>query len=241
MTSPEFNKIVDHAASRYRPAGRFAMGFARGKLLGDPVFKHLLTQGLAGDSTRVLDLGCGQGLLAALLDAADAMYQSGHWPAEWPAPAHQARVRGIELMPRDVERARAAVGDKAEFLLGDIAQTPFPPSDLVVILDVLHYLPWDAQQQVLSRVAQALSPKGRLLLRIGDASGGIGFSVSQWVDRIVTWSRGHRLGRLYCRPLNAWISVLSDLGFEVDARPMSDGTLFANVLLTANLRAHPTT
>jgi SAM-dependent methyltransferase len=237
MSQAVFRQIVAASVAPYAGAGRFAQGFARGKLLGDPAFVHLLQQGLLGDAKRVLDLGCGQGLLASLLLACGQRFASADWPADWPKPATAARVHGIELMPRDVERAKTALGLQADFELGDIALTEFPASDVVVILDVLHYLPYEAQQQVLDRVRTALAPSGRLLLRVGDADGGFGFRFSNWVDQVVTRIRGHRLGSLYCRPLAEWISLLRIRGFEVQSRPMSQGTLFANVLLIADLRA----
>lgn len=235
MSRAEFKSIVDLATRRYRPAGRFAYHFARGKLLGDPAFSHVLEEGLIGSSARVLDLGCGQGLLAALLVAAGQKQRERQWPAGWARAPLDAKVLGIELMPADVERARKALGKDAEFVLGDIAKTPFPGSDVVVILDVLHYLPFEQQQDVLDRLRQALLPHGRLLLRIGDADGGIGFRFSNWVDQVVLRVRGHKVGRLYCRPLTEWIALLRSAGFDVKVRPMSQGTLFSNVLLIADL------
>ncbi len=235
MSQAEFKAIVDLASARYKSSGRFAYYFARGKLSGDPAFRHALEEGLIGSGARVLDLGCGQGLLAALLLATDTQYQAKRWPADWARPPLQAKLIGIELMPNDVDRAKAAMGVEAEFVLGDIASTPFPASDVVVILDVLHYLPFDEQKDVLHRLHLALQPHGRLLLRIGDADGGFGFWFSNWVDRVVTRVRGHKLGRLYCRTLTEWIRLLRDSGFDVKVRPMSQGTLFSNVLLIADL------
>jgi hypothetical protein len=100
-----------------------------------------------------------------------------------------------------------------------------------VILDVLHYLPYDDQVQLLARVRDSLAGGGRLLLRVGDAAGGWQFRFSLWVDHAVMLARGHRPSRLYCRELTQWIRLLESLGFAVQARPMSEGTLFANVLL----------
>ncbi len=233
MTSPEFSRLVDAAADRYRPAGRFAHGFARGKLGGDPAFEHILEGGLLTGASRILDLGCGQGLLAALLAEAARAADAGRWPPSWPAPP-RAQVTGIELMPRDVERAQQALGSEANIEQGDIVTTRFEPADAVVILDVLHYIDYDAQADVLRRVRAALPASGRLLLRVGDAGAGLGFRVSQAVDRIVTFSRGHRLSRLYCRPLGEWADAVRRAGFEVRTRPMSRGTPFANVLLIAD-------
>lgn len=235
MSQAEFKAMVDLASARYKRSGRFAYYFARGKLRGDPVFLHMLEQGLIGSGARVLDLGCGQGLLAALLLATGVHFQGKRWPPDWARPPLEPKLTGIELMSADVDRARLALGSEAEFVLGDIARTPFPQADVVVILDVLHYLPFEEQKDVLHRLHLALQPHGRLLLRIGDADGGFGFRFSNWVDRVVTRCRGHRLGRLYCRSLTDWIRLLRDSGFDVKVRPMSQGTLFSNVLLIADL------
>jgi len=232
-SNPAWQALRNAASAPYRSAGRFAWRFAHGKLGLDPVFRHLLSRGLIAPGAHVLDIGCGQGLLASLLRTADAAAARGDWPADWAAAPRGTRVTGIELMPRDVGRATQALGDTATFLCGDMRTTPFPPSDVVVILDVLHYIDLAEQNRVLERVRAALRPHGRLLLRIGDASSRRGFRNSQWVDAIVTFVRGHRVPPVFGRPLAAWTIKLEALGFHVQAVPMSQGTPFANVLLVA--------
>jgi SAM-dependent methyltransferase len=229
--------LIDAAAAPYRQAGRFAWHFARGKIRTDPVFLGLLRGGLVPPRARILDLGCGQGLLSATLMAADSLRAHGHWPANWPAAPETPQVRGIELMPRDVERARRAIGAFATIEQGDIRTAPFGTTDVVVILDVLHYFARDQQDSVLTRVRAALSPKGVLLLRVGDAAGGLPFALSNWVDHVATFARGHRLSRLHCRSMKEWIAALDKLDFRVEPMPMSQGTPFANVLLVARPRA----
>jgi hypothetical protein len=88
---------------------------------------------------------------------------------------------------------------------------------------------------VLARIRAALGPGGRLLLRVGDASQRARFAASQWVDRVVTWVRGHRAPPTWGRTLDDWREALQALGFTVQARPMSRGTPFANVLLQCEL------
>ena len=228
-------RLLDRASEPYRGAGRFAWHFARGKLGHDPVFRHLLASGLIPQDARVLDIGCGQGLLASLLRACAAMRASGEWPQAWPPPPAARQLTGIELMPRDVERARAALGEGGgtRFVCGDMRTEAFPPCDTVVILDVLHYIPHTEQDAVLRRVRDALAPGGRLLLRVGDAGARRGFAISQWVDRMVTRVRGHTVAPVYGRTLAEWIAQLRQLGLQVEPRPMSQGTPFANVLLVA--------
>ena len=228
--------LLDAASAPYCGAGRFAWHFARGKLGIDPVFRHLLQAGLIPPNARVLDIGCGQGLIASLLRRCGEFERSGRWPSGWAAAPAPAQVTGIELMPRDVQRAKTALGDSAEFICGDMRHTPFPEVDAVVILDVLHHITIPEQNELLTRVRRALPAGGTLLLRIGDASARRGFVTSQWVDRIVTFVRGHRVVPQFCRTLPAWAAQLESLGFEVRSQPMSRGTPFADVLLVARVR-----
>lgn len=225
------------AAEPYRKAGLFAQKFAQGKLTGDPSYTGILERGLLPGGDRLLDLGCGQGLIAAWLNAAHATADRGKWPAAVPPPPRFARYTGVELMEFDVARARRAdLGGHVEFVTGDLRTVDFGTADAVIILDVLHYMDIGAQDAVLERIRAALAPSsGRLLLRIGDAAGGWRFTISRAVDHVVTFIRGHRLTALHCRSLVDWTSKLQSLGFTVDAHPMSDGTPFANVLLVARL------
>jgi hypothetical protein len=62
-------------------------------------------------------------LLASLLRSCSAIEHVGRWPNGWAAAPACACVTGIELMPRDVQRARAALGEAAEFICGDMQRT----------------------------------------------------------------------------------------------------------------------
>ncbi|HYB32757.1 MAG TPA: class I SAM-dependent methyltransferase [Steroidobacteraceae bacterium] len=235
-------QLTDAASACYRAAGPFAWRFARAKLALDPVFSAILAHGLLAGRARILDLGCGQGLLAAWLLAAHACHAGaapGVWPAGWPAPPKVESYRGVEINPREVARARRAFaldpGARVQIVHGDIRDVDYAAADAVVLLDVLHYLDYPAQEKVLQRVRRALVPQGVLLLRIGDAAGGAGFLLSQAVDGTVALLRRRRWVRLHCRALAAWQALLGRCGFRAQALPMSAGTPFVNVLLRAEL------
>ena len=235
----------------YRAAGRFAWHFARGKLGRDPVFRHLAMHGLleprghsgGGEAppVRLLDIGCGQGLLASLLAALDAGFGvAAPAPAALPAvPRGRWRYSGIDLAPRDIERAQAALAGldpPPRFACADMRDAAFAPCDVVVALDVLQHVDLAAQRGVLERLREALSPGGRLLLRVGDMIG-TGDGVSP-ADGAPARTRAQRAPPVFGRPLADWIALLDELGFvSVETVPMSHGTPFENVLLVADTPA----
>jgi SAM-dependent methyltransferase len=229
--------LVNAASARYRPAGRFAYQFARGKLGMDPLFIDLLRLGVLPREARILDLGCGQAVLAAWLLAAREHFESGQWPAGWPEPPRLLGLHGLELMPRDVARAAPAFAGEPRVRVeqADICERAFEPADVVTIFDVLHYFDPSRQADVLRRIRAALGPGGLLLARVGDAAGGLRFGLSRRVDQFITFVRGHGFSPMYCRTAAAWSQALRELGFQVDTAPTEGGPPFANTMLIARV------
>ena len=235
MSDAFFRTLARDAAARYKSAGRFAYHFAFGKLTGDPAFAHILARGLIPDRSRILDLGCGQGLMAALLQT--ARDRCSNWPAGMSLPPDPVAYCGIDVERRSIERAKHAVDGTAHFVCADIRSVPFDAADTVILLDVLHYLDYRAQEQLLRRVCDAMKAGGRMLLRVADESSTLRFRCTVAIDRVLMTLRGQRIDQLYCRPVAAWIRLLEAHGFHVTATPMSAGTPFANVLLCARYDA----
>ena len=221
MSAASFRALARQAAALYPARDRYARHFAFGKLTRDPVFRHIWDNQLIahGATTRVLDLGCGQALIGALLTA-------GAQPGDW-------RYQGIDSSRRDIERARAALPARCEMVEADVRAAQLPVSDVVFVIDVLHYIEPDAQADLLRRVREALAPGGVLVMRVADASPSLRFRYTEAVDVIVTRLRGQAVKRLHSVPLGERRRQLEGHGFRVEERPMSEGTPFANVLLVA--------
>ena len=233
MSGDFFRVLARRAAQRYPNGDRYARHFAYGKLTRDPVFRHVVEHGLFAPGSRILDLGCGQGLLGALLAEGCAAHARGEWPPEWPAPPAGFALDGVDLGARDIERARRAVGDEAHFVRGDIRSVEFGRTDAVALVDVLHYLDPDGQRDVIARTRASLERGGVLLMRVADASRSLRFLFTVATDRAAMRLRGQRLARFHTRPAGEWMCELAALGFDAEAVPMSKGTGFANVLLVA--------
>jgi len=226
-------QLLYHAAADcFIDAGKFAWHFARGKLRRDPIYFSLLKQGLLPNQGKLLDLGCGQGILLALLAAARKQFETGAWPKDWPPPPKLA-MHGIELREDSVRTAQRVLDSGITVERGDLRHASLTPCSVVVILDVLHYLDETSQRKLLERVAAALEPGGVLLMREGNAAAGISFQVTQWAERIAGIGHGHLWLPMYYRSTAQWIRLLEELGFTVTTQPMSQGTPFSNVLLIA--------
>ena len=229
--------LMTRASHRYRTGGRFSHGFARGKLWTDPLFIDLLRHGLLPSSGRLLDLGCGQAVLAAWLLAAEQQQAAGGWPDGWPAAPRLSALTCMELMPADVARAQQALADapQVDVRQANIITTPFPQVEVVTILDVLHYFDRQAQHQVLSKIRDCLTPGGRLVARVGNAGSGWRFELSRRVDQVVTTVRGHRWSDLYTQSAADWARDFQALGFETEVLASKGGPPFANTFVIGRL------
>ncbi len=161
---------------------------------------------LAGDvdGRRVLDAGCGSGLLASALRA------------------NGAQVTGFDGSPAMVELARNRLGAGVDIQVADLAEPlPFDDAEFddVVASLVLHYLAdWDAP---LAEMRRVLRPGGRLLLSVNhpaifklanlDADY---FALTEYSEEY-TFSDETGVLTYWHRPLHAMTSAFTDAGFAI--------------------------
>ena len=212
-------EIAKQVAKRYRIAGRFAEGMAKGKLTADPAYREVLS--LLGDEGTLVDIGCGEGLLLAYTRALKP----------------RITLVGLDIDTRRLDLARAVLVDESniEILEGDIRTAPIPDADVITVLDVLHYLPVEMQDDALSRLAGALKPGGTLLIRDADASQGLRSTITEISERVAVVIGRHKGIGVYMRPADDTCAVLRSAGLSVEVKPCSEGTPFANVLIVARL------
>jgi SAM-dependent methyltransferase len=227
---PEFTRLVREAADRYLGTTMTAWEFARAKLRNDPVYRAVLLADWLPRHGRLVDVGCGQGLLLALLAEARVAATKGAWPASWPEPPALELV-GIELRTRMSRLARHALGGDATIATGDAREADFGRADIIVIFDVLHLIDAASQVDIVRRAASALEPTGRLVVREADRSAGWRFGMVRLGNRLTALVRGRWFAPFAFRTADDWRRLLRDAGLDVEVRPMGDGTPFANVLI----------
>lgn len=229
-----WSAIALAAAARYRGVDGHAHRFARSKVRRDAFFRTLLAHGLIPPGAQVLDLGCGQGLVAALVEEANRAAESGRWPAGWPAAPVGARVTGVDLLAADIARARAALGEAADFVHGDMRVPPDLACDVVVFLDTLHYLTAADQIALLGRVRSQLRSGGTMLLRVHDDAAPLRAAFGRWIDCCTGALRGGGFRRVHGRSVTDWCVQLEQLGLRTTTHRVDGRAPFANRLIVAS-------
>ena len=227
---PDFLDLVRAASDRYLTGSITAWEFARGKLRSDPMYRAIVCGGLLPSGGTLLDIGCGSGLTLALLAEARTRAKSGTWPAAWGTPPIFNRLVGLDIRPRVVSVARAALGSDAEVFEGDVREAAPSGSRVVLICDVLQMIPFEAQALVISAARRSLSDGGVLVVREADASAGWRFSAVRIGNRIKAVAFGHWRQRFYFRSETDWRAMFAANGLAVAALPDGQGTPFASVL-----------
>jgi uncharacterized protein (DUF2062 family)/2-polyprenyl-3-methyl-5-hydroxy-6-metoxy-1,4-benzoquinol methylase len=219
---PHFEALVRRAADRYVGASVTAWEFARGKLRGDPLYREVLFGERLPSGGRLLDIGCGQGLMLALL-------------AESKAP-HFDRMVGIELRHHRARLARAALGADADIIESDVRSVSLRGFRVVFLFDVLQMMSKADQDALLSTAVDALEPGGVILVREADASAGWRFWAVRMGNRLTAITSGVWRQQFAFRTADEWRDCFSRHGLDVEMIEASSGTPFANHLFRLTVR-----
>jgi uncharacterized protein (DUF2062 family)/protein-L-isoaspartate O-methyltransferase len=231
-----FAELAGRASDRYLGTSITAWEFARGKLRRDPIYRAAVfdgllerTEGPSRSDDTLVDVGCGQGLMLALLAEVRRAVRTGDWPDTAGTPRVD-RMVGVEMRPRVARLARVALGQDAEIVTGDARDVALPRGDVVLLFDVLHLMAAAEQERLLSSLAASLAPGGVMLIREADRAAGWRFTAVRVGNRLKALAVGRWRQQFHFRSTAEWLACLSRLGLRADVRPMGGGTPFGNVL-----------
>jgi len=207
--------IIARIAARYRL--RSHRSYARGKLRWDPVFATAASL-FAPSQHALLDIGCGLGLLGQYL-------RERGWRASY---------QGLDLDVRKIDAARTAASDGLDLHFSTGSANAMPAfRGNVALIDLLHYLPADAQRHALTDAAERVAYDGLLMIRsvLCDRSWRFRMTLlEESLARTIGWMR-YPTGYLPRRedieaPLRA-------MGFKVKVSPLWGRTPFNSYLFVA--------
>ena len=155
---------------------------------------------------RVVDAGCGFGLLAAALAVAGR------------------QVTGIDLDARKIARGQAIFGGIPGLRLmeGDLARAALPACDAVVICDVLHHLRDCLVDRVLAAAAARLRPGGVVVVKENDVGPPPKRALAELVEFVAVGGGITRSDPWRFRSVEEWGAALRAAGFTVrEARALA--------------------
>lgn len=228
-----FDDLVTRVADRYVEASLTACEFARGKLSTDPVYRAALNSEMLPSGDTIVDVGCGQGLMFVLMLEADDAWRAGRWSGD--PPPRFTRLIGIEPRPGVARLAALATQGAAEIQQADGRTITLPPSDAVLLFDVLQMLPADDQEQMLRTVLDRLSPGGVVLVREADVD-----SPRFWMvrsgNRLKAILTGGWRRRVTYRRAVEWMALFEKVGFAASRQDGVPAGPFGNVLFRLTRR-----
>jgi uncharacterized protein (DUF2062 family) len=217
-----YREIVDAIVVRYVDVSIRDAEAARARLLNDPIYPFLIEEEVLSSGARVLDLGCGRGLIGVLL----GLFTRASEP-RW--------YLGVDQCDRYVRAARQALEDVPGCTVQTLDLRDFdpPPADVVVVNDVLRFLPFTSQDALMRRLARAIPPGARLFVREKDADGGWRFTWATLVDARWILVPGHPRHGHHYRRAGDLRNALIAAGFSVRDRTVARSSSPAWVLLEA--------
>jgi len=225
-----FASLVRKASDRYIGTSITAWEFARGKLRGDPVYRQTLFGGVLPSGRTLVDIGCGQGLMLALLAEGRRILATGEWPDDCQSPPQFTRMVGVEHRRRVARLASHALAGEADIVEAD-ARTFFSDRcSAVLLFDVLQMMPAAQQEELIAAMGAALEPEGVMLVREADASGGWRFALVRVGNRLKALVSGNWRQPFHFRTRNEWLACFSGLGLDAQVCSKEETTPFANVL-----------
>lgn len=226
-SADRFETLAARAAERYVDASITGFEFARGKLRGDPVYRAALCDGLLPPSGTLVDVGCGQGLMLALLLEAAEAWRTGEWTG--PPPPLFTTLVGVEPRAGVARLAALATAGAAEIRQIDGRGLTLPSSDAVLFFDVLQMVPSSDQEAMLRLALESLAPHGVVLVREADAA-----SPRFWRVRVGNRAKALVTGGwrqpLCYRDARGWQDLFERLGFTVHRETAVPIGAFGNVL-----------
>lgn len=147
--------------------------FVRWKLRLDRIFEYLAAEDLG--SGTIVDLGCGYGIALCFAAFGD----------------QERRLVGCDLDAERIAVARKALASlNADVSVADIRHFEISQAGLILILDVLQYLPAAEQLALLERCCSALAPDGKLIFRVHDGESGLRSGIANAFERLIFASGG---------------------------------------------------
>jgi len=166
---------------------------------------------------RIVDLGCGCGIFANILYLG----------------SKDREIVGFDNSARRIEVARSVSGNskRLSFEVGDVNDVALGRLQIVTLIDLLHHMPYDNQNRLLSKIADRLHAGGVVIIKDLEKS-----PCWKYIFHYVQDSISYRGSRLYFRSARSMVGLLESLGLAVETVSLASGYPHPHVLYRCTKR-----
>lgn len=169
---------------------------------------------------KILDLGCGHGLVSNLLALGSP----------------EREVTGIDIAQEKVEAAQRTVGARTnvKFLVADATTFGGGPYAAITVADVFYLIPPDGQRALLASCARMLAPDGVLIWKSQVREPRWKYAITrgqEWLMTNLGPTQGHGL---YFLDTDESLAALHDAGLRAVALPMRSWRPYTDTLFLAH-------
>lgn len=149
----QFKNFRPQLVKKYIYKGPAVEYYVKVKLWAENYYQ--LLEPLIPHKARVMDMGCGYGMLANMLTLTSP----------------EREVKGVDFDENKINIAINTIEKKQRlsFEVADLTDFISDKRDVFILSDVLHYLPLSLQEIVLERCLKNLLPKGTIIIRDGNS------------------------------------------------------------------------
>lgn len=173
---------------------------------------------------RILDLGCGFGLFAIWL-----YYKST-----------KREITALDWQEKRIALARKVCENNSlriKFVCADFNNAPFEAYDVLVIIDVLYLLPYDAQKELLEKCFAALNAGGRIVIKDMDVAPRLKYLWCLFQEFISTKIvKLNRSRNIHIIPKRRLVGFLTQLGLTVKIIRLDRGYWYSHIMYLCQKR-----
>jgi 2-polyprenyl-3-methyl-5-hydroxy-6-metoxy-1,4-benzoquinol methylase len=166
---------------------------------------------------KIVDLGCGNGLFPNILGIG----------------SYQRHIVGADMDEKKIMAAERTKGRLAniEYSVGNIVAMDYPSADVFSLIDVLYLIPYEEQEVILNKCAEALTPEGTLIIKEMDTRPRWKHIWNYCQETLAVKIIGFTLGeKFYFRSRDNFESLLKGLGFRVSTVRLDKGYWYPHIV-----------
>lgn len=207
-------EIIEKTYRLYKKSGFLTKAYIRIKFRIHPLLK---LESYVPREGRILDLGCGIGILSNLMQLTSP----------------DRNIDGIDIDRDKIHLAQSTLGDRRNlsFNLNSIQNMSGVGYDTVIISDILYLIPFAQQEEILKRYFNELPSGGLLLIKEVDKRPLWKYVFNLLQERLaVNILKLTKGGRFFFRSSLEYKKLLSSIGYKIEILPLGQGFAYPHIV-----------